>query len=772
MFGKVVFVFLVVQVSGTPDTSVLSPYIGRILVQALTPAHTLSASFPKVYTCPKYETHMPGTVALIVPCGSVHASLPGHESLNISWIISPTVPGIWINITVVDLKAVFSRPRCQDQYLALLSPTSTPKERRFCGNMPQFTMLYSENVTVVLFSKNIQQPTVYFSYQFIKKPQHEVISLEPKTVYLSTRCRLRPEVYEDLSISVQFMPVLERSAKYEKRSVHFIPDITFSTAYEVSIFVTSCHVTVHEGPGIRSPVLYDSSVLASCSSVLHERNIPATWGVHTYLQLYVTFMCTSNLEHSSDYLEYSNINSEQARNLSHPYLQLSLSKEQQDVIPCADQFIEPVEVSSGHFTIQVVSYPHKNTWCVVQTPPNILWLLDVEMQYYGSSHLYADHQSLACQLGGVFLFSDTTKTEISLCSSQSNATRKIFGTPATVATVMFYTGYTHGFVVVHYRQSTLDIPKVPLEGHFYNNRCKKRICITIYRYWINNAIYFLNGSAVHDRVIHLASGVVYPANFICLHRRFFRAVAELRYDVSIGNGHFELGRVHVKSYLACQAVNCSLRVTYSHRVVSSGVALVRWDELGYKDSYMMDYEVPNALFIRMQMVVIAPFDVYYYYLMQKIEECRYHTDMTQISMISHDCKEISIPFHLGHALFRTQKEHNVRISVRPDCNVTRNGGVHMDVIMQDGIGVFSFVWQDAILLERPLEIPGSSGLLNISWNTFPHIVRGGAQCSIVIEFPWKEYELKGKDYGEARNMSNGFQIHTNLGYNEFISHVR
>ena len=180
--------FLLVQASGALDTSALSPYISRILVQALTPAQTLSASLPKAYTCPKYETHIPGTVTLIVPCGNIHAFLPGHESLNTTWIISPTVPGIWINITVVELRAVFSRLRCQDQYLALVSPTSLSKQRRFCGKMPQFTMLYSGNVIVVLFSKNIQQPTVYFSYQFIKRPKYEVVSLEPKTVYLSTRC--------------------------------------------------------------------------------------------------------------------------------------------------------------------------------------------------------------------------------------------------------------------------------------------------------------------------------------------------------------------------------------------------------------------------------------------------------------------------------------------------------------------------------------------------------------------------------------------------------
>ena len=208
------------------------------------------------------------------------------------------------------------------------------------------------------------------------------------------------------------MPVLVRSANYEKRSVHFIPDITFSTPYQMSILVTSCHVTVHEGPGTRSPVLYDSPALASQSSVLHERNIPAAWVGRTYLQLYVTFTCTSSdLGRFSDHLEYSNINSEQARNLSHPYLQLSLDKKQQDVIQCTDQFIEPVDVSSGHFTIQVVSYPHKNTWCFGHTPPSTLWHLDVEMQYYGPSHLYAHHQSLACQLGGVFFFSDTIGKE-------------------------------------------------------------------------------------------------------------------------------------------------------------------------------------------------------------------------------------------------------------------------------------------------------------------------------------------------------------------------
>ena len=187
---------------------------------------------------------------------------------------------------------------------------------------------------------------------------------------------------------------------------------------------------------------------------------------------------------------------------------------------------------------------------------------------------------------------------------------------------------------------------------------------------------------------------------------------------------------------------------------------------------MMDYEVPNALFIRMQMNIITPFDVDYYHSMQKIEECRYHTEITQVSMISNGCKEISIPFHLGHALFMIQEEHNIRVSVHPDFNVTGSGGVHMDIIMHDSAGVYSFLWQDAILLEKPLETPGSSGLVNISWNTFPHHVKSNAQCSIVIEFPQKEYRLRGEIFEESKNVSNGFYSQTNLGYKEFIAHVR
>ena len=77
--------FLTVQASGTLVSSVLSPYIDCSVVQALTSTNTLSASFPKAYTCPRHVTHVPERKTLIVPCGNIQASLPGQqESLTIS----------------------------------------------------------------------------------------------------------------------------------------------------------------------------------------------------------------------------------------------------------------------------------------------------------------------------------------------------------------------------------------------------------------------------------------------------------------------------------------------------------------------------------------------------------------------------------------------------------------------------------------------------------------------------------------------------------------
>ena len=125
MFWRAVLVFLVVQVSGTAATSVLSPYIDRLLTQALTTTNTLSLSFPKAYyTCPKYETHVPGRVMLNIPCGSMHASLPGQGSHTSAWVLSPTIPGVWINITLLELRAVYSFPRCHEQYFMLRNPKS------------------------------------------------------------------------------------------------------------------------------------------------------------------------------------------------------------------------------------------------------------------------------------------------------------------------------------------------------------------------------------------------------------------------------------------------------------------------------------------------------------------------------------------------------------------------------------------------------------------------------------------------------------------------
>ena len=278
-------------------------------------------------------------------------------------------------------------------------------------------MLYSEKTTVVLFSSNPQKLEVDFSYQFIKKPEYEIHLLGPKTIYMSKRCRARQETHRDPHVAVESLPLLMKSTENVKRSIHFIPDITFSMPYQISVFMALCHMTVHEGPGTHSPILYESPVVTSHSSVRHDgvasrytsvkygNNV--TWSGYTYLQLYIIFTCRNNLENSLDYLEYHNLDTDQTRNFSQPYLQLPVQKDLKDIMDCANQVIQPINVSSGYFAVQVVSHPNKNRWCVIRIPPNNIWIADVTMQYLGPSHLYSHHQSLACQLGGVFMFSET-----------------------------------------------------------------------------------------------------------------------------------------------------------------------------------------------------------------------------------------------------------------------------------------------------------------------------------------------------------------------------
>ena len=338
---------------------------------------------------------------------------------------------------------------------------------------------------------------------------------------------------------------------------------------------------------------------------------------------------------------------------------------------------------------------------------------------------------------------------------------------------MFYSGYSHGFVLLNIKQ------KLKMHFHSYGQpnahhfSCRERTCITVRRYWTVPEVKFINGSALPG-VTSVAPSVLYP-NSICLHPRYREVASQLLYDISAGSGNFVLGHIHIRSYMACDVVQCSMHGMYSQQVISSGSPSagrsVRLGELRYDSSYMIDHEVPNALFIRMHVTVLNPFNLYFYFAMEKVEGCRYHADIGQISMVSHKCKQINIPFHNGHALFLIKNEHRVTVSIHPDCDGAKTGGLHLDMIMHDVSNKFDLVWQDSILMKRPLEIV-NAGLLNISWDTLDLYHRSNAHCSIVIKFVLKTLDsFVFVDGGSFKQVaSNGSRYQTELGYDEFLFH--
>ena len=325
----------------------------------------------------------------------------------------------------------------------------------------------------------------------------------------------------------------------------------------------------------------------------------------------------------------------------------------------------------------------------------------------------------------------------------------------------------------HFKQKFVHKFQFHEEGVFQQSTCKEKKCVTIHRYWTRpSEITFVNGTT--PQPLTFVSPTAFYPHSICLQRQYTKALSQLFYDISAGNGHFLLGRMHIKSYTECEAVTCSMHVMYSQLVISSSVRSVRWGELHYNGSYIMDYEVPSALFIRMQITVLNPFDVYFQHSFEKIEECKYHTDIRHISEISLQCEQIYIPYHIGHALLLTKREHHVTMSVHPHCNI-KNRGLHLDMIIYEKASrvKYDLVWQDAIVINKPLELPQASGFLNISWNTFPHNHKISAQCSIVITFLLKNKKslfTVHDVFFKKVPFANGFQIKTNLGYDEIVLH--
>ena len=277
------------------------------------------------------------------------------------------------------------------------------------------------------------------------------------------------------------------------------------------------------------------------------------------------------------------------------------------------------------------------------------------------------------------MFSDLNGHSTSLCSSPNN-TRKISALPAvTLVTVIFYSGYSRGSVPCNFKHKSAYKSQIHEQDAFNHVICQEKKCVTIHRYWTKpSEITFFNDATL-EPLTFVAPTVLYP-HTMCLQQQYTKAVSQLFSYISAGNGHFLLGRMHIKSYTECEAVICNIHVMYSQQVISSGVRSVRWSELHYNGSNIMDYEVPSALFIRMQMIVLNPFDVYFHFSMEKVEECKYHTDIRHISSISPQCEQISIPYHIGHALLLTKHQHRVTISVHRDCNITKSGGLHLDMI--------------------------------------------------------------------------------------------
>ena len=339
------------------------------------------------------------------PCAMLESIIPATYDAQPDRLWTITCPNIlWINVRIITLELPLSGPNCTHGYVAFLRLFGEPPHVKYCGRRPQETLYASPKLTILqvitLLRSNFN---MQLHYQFIARQAFTIAQRLPSRLNDYILCLNEYLPCTNITTTKQ-LALLPHHMMYNygiiKYRIFFTQPLTLQ---QVSLLLRShdCDYVVHNGPGIRSPLVASSSTHGSTYLITSVQKV--------YIEFWGRIENCHNATITSDF------------GTSLPQQPLNKTSE---AALCSNELYEIS--SSGPYELHIRSSDNNNTWCrisivnLINDMQDQTWTLSFHMVYSGPTVYLQGNGAEACQYGGIVLNSYTKEhRKYAFCESMS-----------------------------------------------------------------------------------------------------------------------------------------------------------------------------------------------------------------------------------------------------------------------------------------------------------------------------------------------------------------
>ena len=640
------------------------------------------------------------------PCAFLDSVMPITADAQPDHVWTITCPKVlWIELTIALLELPLSGIECADGYVAFLNLLGEPPDVTYCGRKPQDILYSATKLTVIQHIQRLQfELRMNLKYQFITKLSQRFHQRMP---YILSGYKKLKDVKSETEISRILLMEIPYHSVIMTHNPDIVTDIvqykilcmpnqTQEHLLRLVVHAGECNYVVHDGPGILSPSIGNSSTHGMI------------YLVETPEPIYIELWGATELCHPVK-IEYQVV--------------ATLGTFYSDIIP-NDEINEPINcLNSSYLLINayaefvVESSVEHNVWCriSVQLDYPLHWKFWLDIEFYGPNNLYRDTTGSSCQFGGVYSIEYEGRRSRAFCESlllhDNHYTRFI-----RRKYIRFYAGYSSGRV-------KLKIFKADVAPMSFNwdGLCDESTCAgNNIHIWNEESLALHPDGSVHKKDKHLFFDT-YPKQYSYWITEPV-IVNKIHVHITAGkeDGSLMLGLVHFLLSLQCSERSiCTTKCIIGSSLLASNFTKNIYFHEG---SVVMNKHIGYARMISVNVNVSDAEKVQLKIFFENVHHCDHSAPGQYAEQLSYDnCDLIRIKNSLSYAHFITQIMQGLTIGLDPACPMTKCFDMNVKVTPLCRCSS-SYEWKKTALEHTPIIVNYGYAITSLQWTQ-------SAQCS-------------------------------------------
>ena len=631
------------------------------------------------------------------PCAYLEsaASVTYDPLSDYIWTIAcPDV--LWIELSVIRLELPLSGPKCTEGHVAFQNLIGEPQDVMYCGRKPRQILYASPKLTIIQHIQRLRSELrMNLEYQYISKQFWTHHQRMPYILggYTDTH---HDEIPHVLLVTIPYHRLgMTGIVQYQ---ILCIPNNLHKDKLRVVIHAGECNYAVHDGPGINSPFIGNSSTLGTLYSVQSAHPM--------YIEFWGSMEVCQPVK-----LEYLHL-----RSLPSFYTDIILQGEYNEPIQCSNASYRLVD-AFAEFHVQ--SSEKRNVWCRLYNKFHRFnhinhWNYILEMEFNGPNNLFQDIGN-SCQFGGVYFHA--REHSQAFCETLSIKHNNYNTRSITTIYIRFYTGYSAGSVMFRVFKTAV----APRSFNFDNGWCTTADCAgNNIHVWDENYVEFSEDGSVAEKTKYLFFDA-YPKQFNYLIKEpLDRKYLHVHITAGNADGTIMLGLVHFVVSLQCSVHTvCATQCVIGTSILSTNFAR---EEYIYEGSVAIDEHVGDARMISLSINISNVDEVQLRVLFEKVQFCDHNSpDQYARQLAYNDCDFIKVKNGLGYANLVTQPMQTLTIRLDPACPVKKCIDFNVKATPLCACSA-PFEWKNTALEHVPITVNTSFAYTSLSWAQSP-------QCS-------------------------------------------